>query len=47
MSGVYIGGLFQVSCLLLLSLGVARGTSIFGVQVTWVQVMGIFFQIVL
>jgi len=44
MSGVYIGGLFQVSCLLLLSLGVARGTSVFGVQVTWVQVMGIFFS---
>ena len=32
-----------VSCLLL-SLGVAGGTSLFGIQVTWVQVMGIFFR---
>ena len=31
------------SCLLLLSLGVADGTSVSGVQVTLVQVMGIFF----
>src|SRR5277367_3673149 len=43
MSAVYIGGLFHVSCLLLLSLGVAGGTSVFGIQVTWVQVMGFFF----
>jgi hypothetical protein len=32
------------SCLLLLSLGVADGTSVSGVQVTLVQVMGIFFS---